>query len=75
MLEQFSGDKAFLTIDNLPHTWVSQKHLVAWRMWLSYIFKGAKIPQVTTKVEKAAAVVNINADVIFDPGFRRLSQN
>ncbi len=66
MLEQFSGDKAFLAIDNLPHTWISRKHLAAWRMWLRYNFQGGKIPQVTTKLEKAAAAVNITADVIFD---------
>jgi PhoPQ-activated pathogenicity-related protein len=66
MLEQFSGNKAFLAIDNLPHTWISRKHLAAWRMWLRYTFQGGKIPQVTTKLEKAAAVVNITADVIFD---------
>jgi PhoPQ-activated pathogenicity-related protein len=66
MLEQFSGNKAFLAIDNLPHTWTSQKHLAAWRMWLRYTFQGGKIPQVTTKLEKAAAVVNITVDVIFD---------
>jgi PhoPQ-activated pathogenicity-related protein len=66
MLEQFSGDKAFLAIDNLPHTWISQKHLATWRMWLRYNFQGTKIPQVTTKLEKAEAVVNITADVVFD---------
>jgi PhoPQ-activated pathogenicity-related protein len=66
MLEQFSGDKAFLAIDNLPHTWISQKHLAAWRMWLRYTFYGRKIPQVKIKLEKAAAIVNITADVIFD---------
>ena len=66
MLEEFSDDKAFLAVDNLPHTWISRKHLAAWRMWLRYTFQGVKIPQVTTKLEKAAAVVNITADVIFD---------
>ena len=66
MLEQFSGDKAFLAIDNLSHTWISRKHLAAWRMWLRYNFQGGKIPQVTTKLEKSAAAVNISADVIFD---------
>jgi len=66
MLEQFSGDKAFLAVDNLPHTWISRKHLAAWRMWLRYTFQGAKVPQVTTKLEKAGAFVNVTADVIFD---------
>jgi PhoPQ-activated pathogenicity-related protein len=66
MLEQFSGDKAFLAIDNLPHTWISQKHLAAWRMWLRYNFQGGRIPQVTIKLEKAEAVVTITVDVFFE---------
>lgn len=66
MFEQFSGDSAFLAIDNLPHTWISQKHLAAWRMWLRYNFKGEQIPQVITKVEKTETAVNITADVTFD---------
>lgn len=35
-------------------------------MWLRYNFQGGKIPQVTTRLEKDAAVVHITAEVIFD---------
>ena len=45
MMEHLPGDKAFLAIDNLPHTWVSQKHLAAWRMWLMHTFRAEKFPR------------------------------
>jgi len=38
MINQLQGDKAFLAVDNLPHTWVSEKHLAAWRTWLAHTF-------------------------------------
>lgn len=34
MMTLFQGDKAYLAVDNLPHSWVSEKHLIAWRMCL-----------------------------------------
>lgn len=65
MLEQFAGDKAFLAVDNLSHTWISRKHLAAWRMWLRHTFQGGMVPQVITKLEKAAEMVTITAEVVF----------
>jgi PhoPQ-activated pathogenicity-related protein len=46
MLTEMSGDKAFLAVDNLPHSWVSAKHLAAWRMWLAHTFLGRKLPTI-----------------------------
>ncbi len=53
MLKEMPGDKAFLAVDNLTHTWVSQKHLSAWRMWLAHTFLNRSIPTID-----ARAVVN-----------------
>ncbi|WP_316151083.1 PhoPQ-activated protein PqaA family protein [Cupriavidus sp. BIC8F] len=46
MLTEMSGDKAFLAVDNLPHSCVSAKHLAAWRMWLAHTFLGRKLPAI-----------------------------
>ncbi|MGE7957301.1 PhoPQ-activated protein PqaA family protein [Pseudomonas sp. NPDC089530] len=46
MLRDMSGDKAFLAVDNTTHTWVSAKHLAAWRMWLAHTFLGRELPSI-----------------------------
>ncbi|MDP9919037.1 PhoPQ-activated pathogenicity-related protein [Variovorax boronicumulans] len=46
MIKEMSGDKAFLAVDNLPHSWVSQKHLAAWRMWLAHTFLQRPLPRI-----------------------------
>jgi PhoPQ-activated pathogenicity-related protein len=69
MMEHLQGDKAFLAIDNLPHTWVSQKHLAAWRMWLMHSFQGRNIPQVEMRSESTERSLNVSAKVVFDGVF------
>jgi PhoPQ-activated pathogenicity-related protein len=63
MLQMFNGDKAFLAVDNLPHTWVSQKHLIAWRMWLQHTFFRRPIPGVNLESQKSDSTVNVEAQV------------
>ena len=63
MINQFDGDKAFLAIDNLPHTWVSEKHLIAWRMWLTHTFHGRKIPGVEVDGKRTGSNLKIEARV------------
>ena len=60
MMEKLQGDTAFLYIDNVPHTWVSQKHLAAWRMWLAHVFYERELPKirVSTESEQSSLVVN-----------------
>ncbi len=59
MMPELSGDKAFLYIDNMPHTWISPKHLAAWRMWLAHCFQGRQMPtiEVATELKDAELVV------------------
>jgi len=66
MMEHLQGDKAFLAIDNLPHTWVSQKHLAAWRMWLTHVFQGRKVPAVEMRSEITATELKVSATIVFD---------
>ena len=63
MMKMFNGDKAFLAVDNLPHTWVSQKHLVAWRMWLRHTFCGRGIPKIEVESQKSENTVRVAAAV------------
>ena len=63
MMSQFQGDKAFLAVDNLPHSWVSQKHLIAWRMWLAHTFYGRVIPKVDVHLKRAESTLHIEARV------------
>lgn len=63
MMSKFEGDKAFLYIDNLPHSWVSQKHLAAWRMWLAHNFYGRKVPAVEMKSDFRGQQVVVTAVV------------
>ncbi|WP_216641505.1 PhoPQ-activated protein PqaA family protein [Serratia sp. FDAARGOS_506] len=52
MMSEMTGDKAFLAVDNFPHTWVSDKHLAAWRMWLAHTFMGRKVPEINMHVSR-----------------------
>lgn len=63
MLQMFNGDKAFLAVDNLPHTWVSQKHLIAWRMWLQHTFYKRPIPGVSIGSQKSESTLRVEAKV------------
>ena len=63
MLEAMSGDKAFLAVDNLPHSWVSVKHLAAWRMWLAHAFFGREMPSVTVSTQADDKVLSITSEV------------
>ncbi|VWB59597.1 hypothetical protein BLA13014_02649 [Burkholderia aenigmatica] len=46
MMTEMPGDKAYLAIDNVRHSWVSTKHLAAWRMWLARTFAGRRVPRM-----------------------------
>ena len=72
MIEHLQNDKAFLAVDNLPHTWVSQKHLAAWRMWLMHTFKARKIPKVEMKSESTETELKVSATVVFDGAFEHI---
>ncbi|MGB3068238.1 MAG: PhoPQ-activated protein PqaA family protein [Ottowia sp.] len=63
MLNEMSGDKAFLAVDNLPHSWVSEKHLAAWRMWLAHTFLQRSLPRVDAKGSLEADHLNVLAKV------------
>ncbi|MGH2521623.1 MAG: PhoPQ-activated protein PqaA family protein [Anaerolineales bacterium] len=66
MLKEMSGDKGFLAVDNLQHSWVSQKHLAAWRMWLAHTFLGRVIPKVEAKGVVEANNLVVTAKVSAD---------
>ena len=66
MMTSFKGDKAFLAIDNITHTWVSEKHLAAWRMWLAYNFRQQSIPEIKVHTEKTNQTFSIRAEVKSD---------
>ncbi len=66
MMTSFKGDKAFLAIDNITHTWVSDKHLAAWRMWLSYNFRQHTIPEIKVNTDKTNQTFSIRAEVKSD---------
>lgn len=61
MLREMAGDKAFLAIDNLPHSWVSRKHLAAWRMWLAHTFMGRAIAKIEPKAVVEAGQLVVTA--------------
>jgi PhoPQ-activated pathogenicity-related protein len=63
MIKEMSGDKAFLAVDNTPHTWVSKKHLVAWRMWLAHTFLGRSIPKIKTEAKAQGSKFPITAQI------------
>ena len=72
MMEHLQNDKAFLAIDNLPHTWVSQKHLAAWRMWLMHTFEAEKIPKVEMRSESTETELKVSATVVFDEALEHI---
>jgi len=63
MMSKFEGDKAFLYVDNLPHSWVSTKHLAAWRMWLAHNFYKRKVPTVTAQSDTKGAQLTVTAQI------------
>lgn len=66
MMTEMSGDKAFLAVDNLPHTWVSAKHLAAWRMWLAHTLLGRKLPPMEARGAAQGAQYAVQARVKAD---------
>ncbi|RTR27189.1 PhoPQ-activated protein PqaA family protein [Shewanella atlantica] len=63
MMSELKGDKAFLYIDNLRHSWVSKKHLHSWRTWLAHVFYDRKLPTVEVKSEESESAINVVANV------------
>jgi len=63
MLREMSGDKAFLAVDNQRHSWVSRKHLAAWRMWLAHTFLGRPLPMIEAKGVVDGNELVVNASV------------
>lgn len=63
MLTEMRGDKAFLAVDNLTHTWVSQKHLAAWRMWLAHTFLNRHIPTIDSKAVVKEGMLLVSAKI------------
>lgn len=63
MMETYNGDKATLMVDNRPHTWVSDKHLLAWRMWLIHTFNGRSVPKLEVTGERNGESLTISADI------------
>lgn len=63
MMTEMQGNKGYLAIDNVKHTWVSEKHLAAWRMWLARTFLGRSIPQVSVQGEIVQDRLAVAADV------------
>jgi hypothetical protein len=63
MMNSLKGDKAYLAIDNTEHTYVSQKHLLAWRMWLQHSLKKRQVPRVTVEVKQTDNTLVVDAHV------------
>ncbi|ABV88160.1 PhoPQ-activated protein PqaA family protein [Shewanella pealeana] len=63
MMSELKGDKAFLYVDNLRHSWVSKKHLHSWRTWLAHVFYDRKLPTVEVESQVEGSKVNVIADV------------
>ena len=63
MLSEMKGDRAFLAMDNLRHSWVSTKHLAAWRMWLAHSFLGRPIPGISARAHVDGAELAVQARV------------
>ncbi|MFS8973148.1 hypothetical protein PO002_01365 [Cupriavidus necator] len=60
------GRQGFLAVDNLPHTWVSAKHLAAWRMWMAHTFLGRKLPAIEARGTAQGAQYAVQARVKAD---------
>ncbi len=63
MMSEMAGDKGFLAIDNTAHTWVSKKHLGAWRTWLAHTFQGRSVPKVEAKAEAKKGKLFVTAKI------------
>ncbi|MEU1387781.1 MULTISPECIES: PhoPQ-activated protein PqaA family protein [unclassified Nonomuraea] len=48
------GPTTVLAVDNVGHTWVSQKILEAWRMWLAHLAAGRAVPGLEVTAEREA---------------------
>jgi len=64
MMSELGGDSAFLYVDNLKHTWVSTKHLHAWRSWLAHVFYDRELPEIRVDAETKGSIVSVSADVL-----------
>jgi len=63
MMNELQGDKAFLYVDNLKHTWVSNKHLHSWRLWLAHVFNDRELPEIKMDAETKGTTVHVAANV------------
>jgi PhoPQ-activated pathogenicity-related protein len=63
MMTEMSGDKGYLAIDNVQHTWVSEKHLSAWRMWLAHTFLGRRIPTIEAQGQVRNGKLEVTARI------------
>ncbi|GAA3469835.1 PhoPQ-activated protein PqaA family protein [Nonomuraea roseola] len=55
------GPTTVLAVDNLTHTWVSQKVLAAWRMWLAHLAHGHDLPALEVRGERSARELVVTA--------------
>ncbi|MFM0212193.1 PhoPQ-activated protein PqaA family protein [Paraburkholderia sediminicola] len=73
MMTEMSGDKGYLAIDNVRHTWVSEKHLCAWRMWLAHTFLGRSIPGIEARSQVSNGKLEVEAQISTDASPRTVS--
>lgn len=67
MMQELQGDKAFVALDNVRHTWVSPKHLAAWRMWLAHTFLDRPISKITAKGTEESGQLRVSATLTSAP--------
>ncbi len=63
IIKEMSGDRAFIAIDNTNHTWVSPKHLAAWRLMLAHTFFKRPFATVQAKGTLEADQLQVQAKV------------
>lgn len=63
MMKEFQGDKAYLAIENVHHTWVSPKHLAAWRMWLAHTFLNRALAKIDAKATVESDQLRVSASL------------
>lgn len=64
MMKELQGDKAFVALDNVKHTWVSPKHLAAWRLWLAHTFLNRPIAEIDAKAKLASDQLQVSATLV-----------
>jgi PhoPQ-activated pathogenicity-related protein len=64
MMKEMPSEKAYLAIDNVNHTWVSPKHLAAWRMWLAHTFLNRPIAKVDAKATVESDQLRVSATLV-----------